>query len=61
MPLKEGHGGNVDEDVLSRLCKESLLPHLNLDGVGRMLDHLDDHNIVEAADEPHKTLNDVDD
>ena len=61
MPLKVGHGGDVDKDILASLGKEALLPHLNLDGVGGMLDNLDDHNVVEAADETHKALNDVDD
>ena len=61
MPLKVGHGGDIDEDVLASLGKEALLPHLNLDGVGRMLNDLDDHNVVEAADETHKALDDVDD
>ena len=61
MPLEVGHGGYIDEDVLASLGKEALLPHLNLDGVGGMFDNLDDHNVVEAADETHKALNDVDD
>ena len=61
MPLEVGHRGDIDEDVLASLGKEALLPHLNLDGVGGMFDNLDDHNIVEAADETHKALNDVDD
>ena len=61
MPLEVGHGGYIDEDVLASLSKEALLPHLNLDGVGGMFDNLDDHNVVEAADETHKALDDVDD
>lgn len=61
MPLKIGHGGYVDEDILASLGKETFLPHLDLNGVGGMLDNLDDHNVVEAADETHKALDDVDD
>lgn len=61
MPLEEGDRGNVDKDVLPSLGKEALLPHLDLDGVGGMLDHLDNDNVVEAADEPHASLDHVDD
>ena len=60
MPLEIGHRGYIDEDVLASFGKETFLPHLDLKGVGGMLDHLDDDNVVEAADETHKTLNDVD-
>ena len=61
MPLKIGHGRYIDEDILTSLSKEPLLPHLNLNGVGGMLNNLDDHNVVEAADETNKALDDVDD
>ena len=61
MPLEEGHRGYVDEDILSSLGKEALLSHLDLNGVGGMLNNLDDDNVVEASDEPHGTLNHVDD
>ena len=61
MPLKVGNGGNVDEDVLTSLGIEAFPPHLNLDGLGRMFDHLDHHHLVEAADEAHYLLYGVDD
>ena len=61
MPLEIGHRGYVDEDILASLGKEALLPHLDLNGVGGMLNNLDDHNVIEAADETHEALDDVDD
>ena len=61
VPLEERYGGDIDEDVLPCLCKEALLPHLYLDGVGGVFNHLDYNHVVEAADEPHETFNDVDD
>lgn len=61
VPLKEGHRGDVDEDVLSSLGEESLPPHLYLDGLGGMLHNLDHYHVAEASDEAYHPLNGVDD
>ena len=61
MPLKEGNGGDVHEDILPRLSKEAFALHLDLNGLGRMLHNLDDHHLTEAAHEADYSLNHVDD
>ena len=40
MPLKVGHRGDIDEHVLASLSMETFLPHLEFNGLGRMLNYL---------------------
>ena len=42
MPLKKGGGGDIEKDILSCFRKESLAPHLDLNGLGRVFYHLGD-------------------
>ena len=44
MPLKEGSGGDIEKDILPCLRKESLAPHLDLNGLGGVFYHFGDDN-----------------
>lgn len=61
MPLEKGNRGHVDEDILSGLSKETFPPHLNLNCLGGMLNHLDNHHPVETAQETDDPLDGVND
>ncbi len=61
MPLKVRHRGNVDENILSSLGKEPFAPHLNLDGLGGVLHHLDHHHLAETTSKSHHPFDAVDD
>ena len=61
MPLKESHGRHIDKHILAGLRKEALSPHLYLDGLGRVLDNLDDDHVAKTPRKSHDPLNDVDD
>lgn len=61
MPLKVGHGGHVDEDILASFGKESFSPHLYLIGLGWMFHNFDDHHLKERTHETEHPLNAVDD
>ena len=61
MPLKECNRWNVDEDVLADLGVETLAPHLQLNSVGWMLDHFDNHHLAQTANKTNDALDDVDD
>ena len=61
VPFKESCGWHVDKDVLTSISKEPLAPHLDLDGLGGMLHHLDDDNLPQTTEETDRTLYGVDD
>ena len=61
MPFEIRSRWHIDEDILSCFSKEPFPSHLDLDGLGWVLNHFDDHHSTETAQEPHNALNRVDD
>ena len=50
VPLEEGNGRDVDEDVLAGLSIEPFALHLNLNGLGGMLHNFHYHHFAQTAD-----------
>ena len=61
VPFEEGHRGDIDKHVLPSVSKETFAPHLNLDGLGRVLHDLDDDHLTQTAHTTHDSLDGVDD
>lgn len=61
MPFEPCCRWHVDEDILPCLSKEPFPSHLDLNGLGWVLNNFDDHHSAEAAQESHNALNRVDD
>ena len=61
VPFEEGHRGDIDKHVLPSVSKETFAPHLNLDGLGRVLHDLDNDHFTQTTHKTHDSLDGVDD